>query len=195
LLAQLIRHAAPEVRFHLIGHSFGCIVCSGAIAGPGAGVGLTRPVHSLTLLQGALSLWSYAEAIPFAPGGPGYFRRLVAERRVAGPIVTTQSVHDSAVGTWYPRASRALGQVDFAVRYPKYGGVGAFGIRGVGDTTDLTLGATDARYALGGGKIFNFDASGVVRTGGWPSGAHSDLHHEELGHAVWSAILSDTVGS
>ena len=106
LLARLLRESAPEVRFHLMGHSFGCIVCSGAMAGPAGGVGLARPVDSHSLIQGALSHWSYAQEIPYAPGGPGYYRRLIAERRVAGPILTTQLTFDSAVGTWYPRAAR-----------------------------------------------------------------------------------------
>jgi hypothetical protein len=57
LLARL-QDAAPAARFHLMGHSFGCIVVSAAVAGrePRA----HRPIASLALVQGAMSLWSFS---------------------------------------------------------------------------------------------------------------------------------------
>ena len=77
LLAGL-QQAAPGTRYHLMGHSFGCIVVSAAIAGPITQGAITsrlpRPVNSLFLAQGALSLWSFAERLPFPPNPPGYFR-------------------------------------------------------------------------------------------------------------------------
>ncbi len=101
LLGKLRRSAGPEVRFHLMGHSFGCIVVSAMLAGP-PGAGGNDTVASLVLVQGALSMWSYCTSIPSKPGTPGYFHRIIDERRVTGPIVTTQSEHDNAVGRWYP---------------------------------------------------------------------------------------------
>ena len=52
------------MRFHLMGHSFGCIVVSSTLAGPYARTALRRPVASVTLVQGALSHWSYAAEVP-----------------------------------------------------------------------------------------------------------------------------------
>lgn len=126
---------ASDARIHLMGHSFGCIVMTAATAGPVSGGQLTDPlprrVDTLFLVQGAMSLWSFADAIPFPPNEPGYFRVLCqAPRRVEGPIVTTHSRHDRAVGTFYPLGARlgsdrVLGDDDF----PEYGGIGSFGSR------------------------------------------------------------------
>ena len=82
---------ACDANIHLMGHSFGCIVVSSILGGPGGNGALTRPVNSAVLVQGAMSLWSYAEDIPESDK-PGYFRHLLAKRAVSGPIVTTQSV-------------------------------------------------------------------------------------------------------
>ena len=102
--------AGRGVKFHFMGHSFGCIVASAAAAGPAAGA-LEFQVDSLVLVQGALSLWSYCSEIPSAPGQPGYFRRLIDNGRVRGPILTTRSEFDRAVGTWYPWAAGVARQV------------------------------------------------------------------------------------
>ncbi len=66
LLADLQSAAEPERRgrFHLIGHSFGGIVCSSSLQGEPDAAPLRYPIHALILLQGALSLWSFAPAIP-----------------------------------------------------------------------------------------------------------------------------------
>ncbi len=183
--------AGRTVRFHLMGHSFGCIVASAAAAGPPGAAALPRPLDSLSLVQGALSLWSYCADIPATPGRPGYFHRLVAEGRIGGPVLTTQSRYDRAVGTWYPRAAQLARQVAFAPGLPKYGAVGTFGLQGPGLTSqDRMLGAVDTDYAFERGRIYNMESSAIIRTGGGFSGAHSDICHPEVAHAIWSAILS-----
>ena len=57
-LLSTLQTKAPAARFHLMGHSFGCIVVSAAIAGPvedGRIVDpLPRPVNTLFLVQGAM---------------------------------------------------------------------------------------------------------------------------------------------
>jgi len=191
LLNELQQAAADDVRFHLMGHSFGCIVASATLAGPdGRGV-LRRPVHSLALIQGALSLWSFCADIPAAPGRPGYFHRILAERKVAGPIITTQSDYDFAVGRFYPMAAGVRRQVDFAPgELPKYGALGTFGACGPGiDAVDLKLLALDGIYRFEAGKIYNLDGSQYICDvrGGGLSGAHSDIAKPEVAHAVWSA--------
>src|SRR5262249_8214094 len=144
-----------DIRFHLIGHSFGCIVVSAGVAGPMAGPGLARPGDSLVLLQGALSLWSYCLSIAFAKGRPGYFARLFAGERVRGPVVTTQSRYDKAVGTWYPRGAAVARQVSFALgELPKYGGVGSFGIQGPGlQIADDSILGVDGAYRFARGRV------------------------------------------
>lgn len=192
LLTALMQEAAGrDVRFHLMGHSFGCIVASAAVAGP-AGSSLPAPVDSLVLIQGALSLWSYCSDIPSTPGRPGYFRRLVSERKVRGPVITTQSTHDRAVGTWYPWAAGVKGQVAFAPdELPKYGAVGAFGIHGPeSEGESRVILRPDVAYGFEPGKIYNIDGSGVIRIGGGFSGAHSDIAKPEVAHVVWEAAMT-----
>ncbi len=177
------------VRFHLVGHSFGCIVATAAVTGPAGSPGLPRPVDSLSLLQAALSLWSYCGDIPHAPGRPGYFHRLIAERRVSGPVIATQSRYDRAVGTWYPLAARTAGQVAYAAGLPKYGGLGSFGIRGQDlRPVNIPMGSETIDYRFQPGRPYNLEASMYICRGGGFSGAHGDICRPEVAHAVWSAI-------
>jgi hypothetical protein len=191
LLRQLQNASDGEVRFHLMGHSFGCVVMSATLSGPSEDNTLVRPVDSVALLQGALSLWSYAADIPHAPGQAGYFHRIISEGRVAGPIVTTQSEYDTAVGKLYPLAAGAARQVTFAPgELPKYGALGTFGVRGLDEhVVDMEMLPVDGSYDFAAGKIYNLESSQVIHTGGPPSGAHSDLAHPEVAHAVWEAML------
>ena len=99
LLVRLMNASRPETRFHLMGHSFGCIVVSATVAGAPKGEKLPRPVDSLFLVQGALSLWSYCPDIPMARGTAGYFNRTLKDGLVRGPIVTTRSRFDSAINS------------------------------------------------------------------------------------------------
>jgi len=190
LLRRLQTTAGDGVRFHLMGHSFGCVVMSAALAGPPTNNALVRPVNSVALLQGALSLWSYTSDIPHAPGQPGYFRRIFTERRVAGPIITTQSEFDTAVGSLYPLAAGVARQVTFAPgELPKYGALGTFGARGPGlEVVDMDMLPADAPYNFEAGKIYNLNSSEYIsKMESRGSGAHSDLAHPEVAHAVWEA--------
>ncbi|TDV07180.1 CHAT domain-containing protein [Paraburkholderia caballeronis] len=193
-LLVAMQDAAPAARFHLMGHSFGCIVASGMVAGGGA-VALRRPVDSLMLVQGALSLWSYADDVPFAPGKPGYFQRIVMNGLVRGPIVTTRSKYDTAVGRFYPLGAAVKDQYLLGEGgFPKYGGVGAFGLQGVGHAVDQAIAASGAPYEFGAARVVNLEASDVIRNGDGPAGAHSDIAHPEVAHAFWSAALAGDAG-
>ena len=182
--------AAREVRFHLMGHSFGCIVASAMLAGPGGRGSLIRPIDSLALVQGALSLWSYCGEIPTVPGRAGYFHGVMAGGRVLGPVVTTQSEYDLAVGRWYPLAAGVAGQVAFGPGgLPRYGAVGAFGLRGLDAIVrDAEIGPVDAVYNFEPGRIYNLEGSRIIReSAGFFVGAHSDFARPEVAHAVWEA--------
>ena len=192
LLARMMQAAPRNLRFHLMGHSFGCIVASAALAGPRGRGHLARPVESLSLVQGALSIWSYCDDIPATPGQPGYFYKVLADRRVRGPVVATQSVFDSATGKWYPLGAGVARQVAFAApgELPKYGAVGSHGIRGPGtNAADVPILPADGDYRFEPGKVYNLEASGVIRDGTGRGGAHGDICHPELAHAVWQAAL------
>jgi hypothetical protein len=193
LLAALMK-AVPQdrkVRFHLMGHSFGCIVVAGMLHGPEGAGGLPRPADSAMLVQGATSLWGFCSSIP-GVDKPGYFRRIIEDGRVAGPIVTTQSKRDTAVGKFYPVAAGVALQVAFAPgQLPKYGGLGAFGIQGPGLAThDLVMGDASHAYGFTGGNIYNLEGTAVIKDGGGASGAHSDIAKPEVAHAMWESVKS-----
>jgi hypothetical protein len=196
LLTEL-QESAPDARFHLMGHSFGCIVVSAAISGPMAQGAVTsrlpRPVHSLFLAQGALSLWSFAENIPFLPNVPGYFRPIdLPPPLVSGPIITTRSKFDHAVGIFFPLGARLGNELLLGEDLPEFGGVGAFGLQGTaaGTTHDVPVLHANAEYGFDAGHIYNIDASTVICHGGWPSGAHSDIAHPQIAHLFWQAALA-----
>jgi pimeloyl-ACP methyl ester carboxylesterase len=182
--------AQRDVRFHLIGHSFGCIVVSAILAGPDGHGTLVRPVDSVALLQGALSLWSYCTDIPVTPGQPGYFHSIIADQKVKGPIITTQSELDTAVGRFYPLGAGVRRQITFAPgELPKYGGLGTFGVRGLdAAVVDLDMLPVSTAYAFAPGKIYNLESSRFICEGSGASGAHSDIAKPEVAHAVWGAV-------
>jgi hypothetical protein len=180
--------AGRDVRFHLMGHSFGCIVVTSMINGPdGTGV-LPRPVNSLMLVQGATSLWGFCTKSDMVDK-PGYFRKVIENNKVSGPIVTTQSKRDTAVGKFYPIAAGVALQTAFPGQFPKYGGLGAFGIQGEGLTLhDLALGISTHTYNFEKAHIYNLECTGVIKDGSGASGAHSDIAKPEVAHAMWEAV-------
>jgi hypothetical protein len=190
-LSALQTATSLDTRIHLMGHSFGTIVVSAMLGGPSAAGELPRPVDSVVLVQGAVSLWSYAASIPFPGAGRGYFNPIVAARKVRGPIVTTRSKWDKAVGVCYPLASRMKGSVEFAAGLPKYGGIGAFGIQGLPDNTrsEKPMAAATVAYDFEDGKVYNLDASKYICQGKGASGAHSDIAGAEVAHAIWAAAF------
>ena len=173
-----------------MGHSFGCIVVSAMLAGPDGHGPVVRPVDSVALVQGALSLWSYCADIPVAPGQPGYFHSIIADQKVKGPIITTQSEFDTAVGRFYPLGAGVRRQVTFAPgELPTYGGLGTFGVRGLdAAVVDLDMLAVNASYAFVPGTIYNLESSRFICDGGGASGAHNDIAKPAVAHAVWAAV-------
>ncbi|AZM52371.1 serine-threonine protein kinase [Streptomyces sp. WAC 01529] len=174
----LLSADVPGVRVHLIGHSFGARLVSYALRGMPADV---RAVKSVTLLQGAFSHYAFAERLPHDRSRGGALRGV--QRRVDGPLVCCYSRHDDALGRLYPLASKLTGDsTSFLHLWERWGAIGYGGIRAVDGTTRIRLG--EAMPAEG---CVSVDAASVVRRGGPPAGAHSDVCHEELARAVFAA--------
>lgn len=173
------------VRVHLVGHSFGARLVSYALAGLPDG---PSPVKSVTLLQGAFSHFAFARPLPFDAGRNGALAGMLA--RIDGPLTACFSTHDLAVGRIYPLASLAArddsaGAQDALFRW---GGMGADGAQGVQARLDpIRPAAPGTAYRFAAGTALNVDASEVVRAGGPPAGAHSDIVHPEL---TWLVLLA-----
>jgi hypothetical protein len=176
---------ASDASLHLMGHSFGCIVASGILGGPGGTGSLPRAVESAALVQGALSLWSYADAIP-ATGTPGYFRHILAKRVVSGPLITTQSVNDAAVVYAFPAAVGLVNEFDFGVDLPKFGGIGAWGIQGTPLAETRTMLDDNGMYRLQPGRIYNVDGSRFI-------GDHNAVDGPQVAHLLWQAVIASRV--
>ncbi|MGV9565416.1 serine-threonine protein kinase [Streptomyces sp. NPDC003480] len=187
-----LAQSAPGVRVHLVGHSFGGRLVSFALRGLPDGV---PTVKSVTLLQGAFSHYAFAARLPDDPGSGGVLHD--CRGRVDGPLVCCHSRFDSALGTFYPLASRMAGDdrsltggltEDFDIGRllgPRWGAMGHDGVQAVDGTRALAL--ADALRGLPATGCVNVDASAVVCHGGPPSGAHSDIVHRELAQLVLAA--------
>src|SRR4029434_3505203 len=150
-----------NAKIHLMGHSFGCVVVSSILNGPDGKGALPRPINSVALVQGALSLWSYADQV-FGSSQPGYFRSVLTREVVSGPIITTKSRHDPARCALYPEAVELVQESDFADKLPKYGGIGSFGIQGTTVTVDRDMLDKDGDYGFARGKVHNLHSMSAI---------------------------------
>lgn len=123
---------ATGARVHAIGHSYGAkIVLSATCAGP-----LPKPLHSMLLLQPALSHLAFAATVPSTTRAGGYHPALARVRR---PILATYSRHDFPLTKLFHLAVRRkadLGEARIAAAGEppsKYAALGGFGPRHSGE--------------------------------------------------------------
>ena len=114
----LDRLADHTQRIHLVGHSFG-----GRVVTAAAAASTTDKLQSMSLLQTAFSHNGFSKSMN------GFFRSVVDQRRIKGPILVTYTPNDRAVGIAYPVASRLSGTVAsaFGDANDKFGGLGRNG--------------------------------------------------------------------
>ena len=178
---------APDVRVHLLGHSFGARLVSFALAGlPATTTQAKSPVKSLFLLQGAFSHYAFATELPHDRTRSGALKGMAA--RVDGPLLTTQSLRDYAVGVSYPAASIANNEDAAAFDNPsaRWGAMGHDGAQAV-EARTLPLAAPGGMYPFSKGGWLNLDGNEVIIHGSLPSGAHSDIVHP---HTAWAALAA-----
>jgi hypothetical protein len=184
-VAPMIDDLAPTVaRVHLVGHSFG-----GRLVTAAAANAKTDKLHSLSLLQAAFSHSGFSET------ERGFFRSVVANGRVKGPILVTHTKNDRAVGLAYPAASRINRDAasGFGDADDKFGGIGSNGAQhmqtGEISASAATLVETGGAYAFEAGRIHNLKADAFIRD---PEGgdAHGFVWVPEVAWAISRAILS-----
>jgi pimeloyl-ACP methyl ester carboxylesterase len=188
-----LMNALPDTRIHLMGHSFGTIVVSGILGGPGSTHPLPRQVDSVALIQGAVSLWAFGDSVN-GKALKGYFNPWVHRPAVRGPVIVSRSIFDKAVGTLYPWASAvSFSDGDFDVDdedLPLYGAIGKYGIRALPGLVFRDMLDEHGQYGFEPGKVYNLQASAFIRKGGGISGAHSDIDGPQVAHALWQAALA-----
>lgn len=178
-VAKLVDQLAPKVqRIYLIGHSFG-----GRLVTAAAANSQTNKLRGLTLLQAAFSHNGFSKK------KKGFFRSVVENRRVDGPILITHTRNDKAVGIAYPLASRINGDKTAALgdENDAFGAVGRNGVQQMeeGERTLLKLLPVGGSYPLEAGKFYNLESSQFVTN-------HGDVIGLEVAYAVWSAVKKAT---
>jgi hypothetical protein len=111
--------------------------------------------------------------------------------RVDGPLLTTHSLKDLAVGTSYPLASILAGQdaSDATDAMYRWEGMGHDGAQAV-NAADVPLGNVQTKYDFASGQWLNLDGNQIIVNGNPPSGAHSDIVHPEI---AWAALLAEKI--
>ncbi len=176
-----IRQQFPNLKLHLVGHSFGGRLVTAATAGPDGQPAIK--VDSLTLLQAAFSHYGFAQ--DYEGTLDGAFRKVVANQLVKGPLVITHTKNDTAVGIAYPIASLIADQVAASLgdENDRYGGIGRNGAQKTPEAVPGDLLAIEGSYQFEPGKVYNLKSDQFIMH-------HGDISGKEVIHAVLSAIAS-----
>lgn len=168
-------------RLHLVGHSFGGRLVTACALGEPDAPG--PQVATLVLLQAAFSHHGFAE--DFQRDRDGYFRGVLTEGRVAGPVLVTHTSNDKPNRWAYPMASRLARQVGSALGDEDsiYGAIGANGAQSTPDTDEGELLRTDRTYDFTPGRVHNLESSAFIPD-------HGTVHRAEVAHAIVSAIVT-----
>jgi hypothetical protein len=176
-----IKALEPELRVHLVGHSFGARLVTAAADGPAGATAV--PFESMTLLQAAFSHNAFAQK--FDGRRDGAFRAVLTEHKIRGPIVITCTMNDRAVGIAYPLASRVAGQDSSRLgdAMDLFGGLGRNGAVHTPEAVAGTLQPLTGHYAFESGKVYNLNADPVIHD-------HSDISHDEVAFALLAAVAA-----
>jgi dienelactone hydrolase len=177
-MLKRVREAKNGIRIHLVGHSFGGRLVTAAAHGLPA----STAAVSVSLLQAAFSHNGLSGGFGDGRKEKGFFRAVIDEKRVSGPIIITHTKNDRAVGIAYPLASRIAGQNAAALgdQNDPYGGMGRNGAQKTEEADSVaTMGLPGTDYSFRPGRVHNI-LSDVI-TG------HSDITRIEVAFALLSA--------
>ena len=174
-VGPLLDKLAPQVqRIHLIGHSFGGRVVTAAAANS-----KNDKMKSMTLLQAAFSQNGFSKR------EGGFFRAVVDDHRIKGPVLITHTINDRAVGFAYPLASRISGDktMAFGDKDDKFGAMGRNGAQKMeaGETVVGELLPVGGDYIFQVGKFFNLEAGNFIKD-------HGDVKGKQVAYLVRTAV-------
>jgi pimeloyl-ACP methyl ester carboxylesterase len=179
-MVKEIRALVPELKIHLIGHSFGGRLVTATAAGREDN---KTTVDTMTLLQAAFSHQGFADHIDGTR--TGFFRRVISRKLVAGPLLITCTINDNAVGKMYPLASLLAGQ-DAAGLFDKnsrFGGIGCHGAQLTPEATDGELLPVGGSYRFDRGKLYNLKSDDFIK-------GHSDICNDQVAYALLKGVAA-----
>jgi hypothetical protein len=187
LLGGLQAGRARGLRIHLVGHSFGGKLLSAAITGHGRGPG--HVVDSFVIVQGAFSHFAFSTAEEIRALGVttergGLYAGVADVRGVTGPLVVTYSGFDTPNAVFYPMAFGLVRDMLEADEVPRYGALGANGIKGP-RVRSLNL-ATERladRPGPDAPRLVSVNASAVIQ-------GHADFVKAQVFDLIWDAIVA-----
>ncbi len=146
--------------------------------------GPTIAPATLILLQAAFSHFGFSDGYD-DDRHPGFFRPILAQKMIRGPIVVTHSIGDRAVGYAYPLASRLARQPASGLgdAGDRYGGIGRNGAQKTPEADAGRLLEPGDRYALTTQRLTNLNADHVILN-------HSDIRKDEVAYAILSAVAA-----
>ena len=193
LIVQAANNAKLSLRFHLIGHSFGCrVVCSAlkSLIGDVGQAALGSHSYDLILLQAAV------DTDAFKPGGP-YDPVLAKGNGVPNlRMLITTSKKDTALGTAYPDAYRLVHL--FGRTRNALGAVGpASGTPGYNSPTlvNVATGFRPPAFPANAFVVADLTALHTARvtSGAYKgtvfSGSHSDIYVDEVYQLITAFVL------
>lgn len=162
-----------DAHVHAAGHSYGCRVMLSAVC---FGEHWPRPLHSMLLMQGAISHLCFAAEID-GKDRPGGYRR--ALDRVTLPILCTFSRNDAPLHRFFHlilRRSKDAGELQIAAGGEppsRFAALGGYGPRGSSehliDVVSDSAAADGTRYELSAQtSVIGIDATATI-------GGHSDI--------------------
>jgi len=185
-LLQAIAKEHPALRLHLVGHSFGGRLVTATSAGVSTATILRA--HSMSLLQAAFSHYGFARNWD-QKNNNGFFRRVVDQKAIRGPILITHTTSDKAVGMAYPLAALLAGQNASTLgdRNSDYGGIGRNGAQKTPEARDGNLIPAGGTYGFVAGQLHNLNA---LNAAGDLIKHHGDVCNRNVAYAVLSAIAA-----
>jgi hypothetical protein len=165
---------------HLVGHSLGGRLMAACAKSLCAAPRL-QP-DSLTLLEAAFS--HYGFSANNGRGTAGFFRDVVAQKIVRGPLISTYSFQDTVVGGAYAIMSRLAGDNVKAIgdAADPFGGIGRNGTQKTAEAVNDLLHTPGVPYNFKADVVNNLDGSGGSIKN------HSDVTNSAVTYAFASAV-------